>query len=542
MSESLIVTLGLKDAGVNKQITAINKELRFLDKEFKTANKSSKDFETSSEGLKNKLTYLEKKYEANSERLKAYKQKVEDTKTAIAKKEEELQKLTSAEEVNEKAVEKTSNQLNRMKETLRDTERNISLTEAEMRNLSNETESVNAALKKQYNKKLKDLSENLNSLGDKLQTAGGKISSLGGNLMKLSSPLLAFSAYSAKVAMDFEESMSNVAALSGATSDDLEKLSDAAKEMGVSTSKSAKESADALGYMSLSGWDTQQMLTGLEPILRMSEAAGADLALKSNLVTDSMSSLGVEVNDLNRYLDIVAKSQSSANTSATQMLEAYISCGGTFKNLNVPLEESATWISILANRGKKASEAGNSLNSVLVNLTGGSSTAKGAMDELGVSAWDLDGNFIGIEATLRLLNDALATCTQEQKTNFESAIGGKTQLDTLQALLSGLNEEYVDLKATITDSDGELNKLGQTMQDNAKGNVTKLKFQLEGLGIQIGNYLLPHINSLLEHLSNLITWFGNLDESTQKSIVQFGLMTFAGGGLLKGIGSLTQKK
>lgn len=224
------------------------------------------------------------------------------------------------------------------------------------------------------------------------------------------------------------------------------------------------------------------------------------------------------------------------------MLEGYISCGGTFKNLNVPLEESATWISVLANRGKKASEAGNSLNSVLVNLTGGSSTAKGAMDELGVSAWDLDGNFIGIEATLRLLNDALATCTQEQKTNFESAIGGKTQLDTLQALLSGLNEEYVDLKATITDSDGALNKLAQTMQDNAKGNVTKLKSQLEGLGIQIGNYLLPHINSLLEHLSNLIKWFGNLDESAQKSTVQFGFRTFVGGGLLKGIGSLTQKK
>ena len=543
MSESLIVTLGLKDAGVNKQITAINKELRFLDKEFKTVNKSSKSFETSSEGLKNKLTYLEKKYEANSEKLKAYKQKVEDTKTAIAKKEEELQKLTNAEEVNEKAVQKTSNQLNKMKEILRDTERNILLTEAEMMNLSNETESVNEALRKneleQYTKKLKDLSENLNSLGDKLTNVGTKISSLGGNLMKLSSPLLAFSGYSAKVAMDFEESMSNVAALSGATSEDLEKLSDAAKKMGASTSKSAKESADALGYMSLAGWDTQQMLTGLEPILRMSEAAGADLALTSDLVTDSMSALGVEVKDLNRYLDIVAKSQSSANTSATQMLEAYISCGGTFKNLNVSLEESATWISVLANRGKKASEAGNSLNSVLINLTGGSSTAKGAMDELGVSAWDLDGNFIGIEATLRLLNNALATCTQEQKTNFESAIGGKTQLDTLQALLNGLNEEYVDLKETITDSDGALNKLAETMQDNAKGNVTKLKSQLEGLGIQIGNHLLPHINSLLEHLSNLITWFGNLDESTQKSIVKFGLLTFAGGGLLKGIGSLT---
>ncbi|PPV16578.1 phage tail tape measure protein [Clostridium butyricum] len=145
-------------------------------------------------------------------------------------------------------------------------------------------------------------------------------------------------------------------------------------------------------------------------------------------------------------------------------------------------------------------------------------------------------------SNIRLLNDALATCTQEQRTNFESAIGGKTQLDTLKALLSGLNEEYVDLKATITDSDGVLNKLSETMQDNAKGNMIKLKSQLEGLGIQIGNYLLPHINSLLEHLSNLITWFGNLDESAQKSTVHFGFRTFVGGGLLKGIGSLTQEK
>lgn len=218
-----------------------------------------------------------------------------------------------------------------------------------MRNLSNETESVNDTLKKneleQYTKKLKDLSENLNFLCDKLQTAGGKISSLGGNLMKLSAPLLAFSGYSAKVAMDFEESMSNVKGVSGATEKDLDKLTNAALRMGAETSESSKECADALGVMSLAGWDTQQMLTGLEPILRMSEAAGADLALTADLTTDSMAALGIEVNDLNRYLDIVAKSQSSANTSATQMLEAYISCDGTFKNINAPLEESATWIS-----------------------------------------------------------------------------------------------------------------------------------------------------------------------------------------------------
>lgn len=255
---------------------------------------------------------------------------------------------------------------------------------------------------------------------------------------------------------------------------------------------------------------------------------------------DSMSALGLTTDQLSHYLDVCSQAQRSSNTSATQMMEAYISCGGTLRTLNVPLEESATILGRLADQGKKGSESGVSLNSVLVNLTGGSSKAKGAMDKLGVSAWDSKGNFIGLTNTLKILKDRLATCTQEQRTNFESAIGGKTQLDTLNMLLNGLGSQYDTLSGKINNCGGVTEDMYNIMNNTAEGNIQKLKSKLEGLGIQLGEKLIPRVNELIDKLSGLIDWFGNLDEGTQQTIINMGLFTFAVGASLKAVGDLTQ--
>lgn len=254
---------------------------------------------------------------------------------------------------------------------------------------------------------------------------------------------------------------------------------------------------------------------------------------------DSLSALGLSVEDLTKYLDVCAQAQRKSNTTADAMMEAYIACGGTLNNLNVPLDESATYLGILANRGKKGAEAGNALNSVLINLTSGAGQAGEAMQKLQLSSFDAEGNFKGMNVVLNELGDKLATCTEEEKNMYLAMIGGKTQIDTLNALLSGTSEEYSKLNYEIKNSKGALDEMAKTMQDNAKGNVERLKSQLEGLGLQIGDKLLPHVNSLIEKLSGLIAWFGNLSEGTQQSIVKMGLLTFATGGALKGIGSIT---
>ncbi|HBJ1646516.1 TPA: phage tail tape measure protein [Clostridium botulinum] len=331
--------------------------------------------------------------------------------------------------------------------------------------------------------------------------------------------LTGLTASSVKTYATFEKSMSKVQALSGATGEDFKKLSDKAKEMGAATSKTASESADALGYMALAGWNTKQMLTGLEPILRASEAGEMDLATCSDLVTDSMSAMGISVDNLGHYLDVVAKAQASSNTSMQGLLEAYIGCGGTLKNMNVSVEESATLLGTLANRGKKSSEAGNALNSILINLMGTTSTTSGALKELGVSAYDSEGNFRGVTTTLKDLSVAFAKCTPQQRDMLQAQLGGKTQMDTLQALLSGVNEEYDTLNGKLKDCNGYMTEAAKTMQNNLIGKLTALKSAFEGVQIQIGEKLAPYLMSFMDNITVKLPKIGEKISSTMEKVI-----------------------
>lgn len=544
MSDSeLIVTIGAKD-NTSTVIRKVNNELKYLDKEYELARKSSKNFETSQEGIKKKLETLSSKYEANRIKLDAYKKKLIEVQENLTKEKEKLEQLKVAQGDNAKAIEKTEANISKYNSQLHNTQNSIKLTEAEMRNLNSEINNTSLSL---ANFKVNQFKENMEQVGQKVQSAGEKIkdfgnglSSAGTGLMKLSSPINALSVYSAKTAIDFEQAMADLQATSGATGDNFEALRLKAEELGRDTCKSANDSAAAMKYLALAGYDNKQILESTEPILKASVAWGADMATSADLATDSMSSLGLTTDQLTHYLDVCSQAQRSSNTSATQMMEAYIGCGGTLRALNIPLEESATILGRLADQGKKGSEAGVSLNSVLVNLTGGSSKAKGAMDELGVSAWDSAGNFIGLTNTLKLLKERLAACTQEQRTNFESAIGGKTQLDTLNMLLNGLGSQYDTLSGKINNCSGVTEEMYDIMNNTAQGNIEKLKSKLEALGIQLGEKLIPKVNNLIDKLSNLIDWFSNLDEGTQETIINMGLFTLAAGASLKAVGSLTK--
>lgn len=248
--------------------------------------------------------------------------------------------------------------------------------------------------------------------------------------------------------------------------------------------KAAAESADALGYMALAGWEVDQMLTGLEPILRASEAGEMDLATCSDLVTDSMSAMGIEIGGLNHYLDVCTKTQSIANTSMQELLEAYTVCGSTLKNMGVPLETSATLLGALANRSQKGSEAGTALNSILVNLMGNTERTATALDELGVSMYE-NGQRRDLAVVLSDLNVALSQCSEQQRDTFTAFLGGKTQMDTLQNLLAGMSGEYGDLNEQILNSEGCLIDTAKIMQENFNGSIVAAKSAIEGLGISI---------------------------------------------------------
>lgn len=321
-----------------------------------------------------------------------------------------------------------------------------------------------------------------------------------------------------KTGADFEKSMSGLAATAGidAGSEQYKRLEEAAREMGRATSKSAAESADALQYMALAGWSVENSIKGLPSILHLSEASGMDLARTSDMVTDTMSALGISINELPGYLDVVAKAQNTTNQSAEQLMEAYLGVGGTLKSLGVSTEESATALGVLANRGTKGSEAGTALNAIMVNLTTGAGQAGKAMEALGVSAFDSEGNFIGLKATLEKVNEATKGMTQEERNAALAAIGGKQHLDSLQKLMAGLNDttadgtqEWAAITEGLKNAGGALEEMRNRKVDNLAGDIDVIKSAASDLGISIYKDINTPLRSAVQLGTDMITELNN---------------------------------
>lgn len=509
------------------KLSSLNKSLRLFDQNAAEAFRTGAD----------STQIFKDKQKALAEAVKQAEQQLNGLIQAQQEANRQIAEGTNHEELDADAMRRLATEIQRAQNQLQSLRNEQQLMD---RGFINEADAARQAAEAQ-----KELAQARSDLGtlvqhktsiDSLKTS---ISELGDAFTKLATAagaaLTAAGGYVVNVGTKFEASMSKVQALSGATGEDFDKLSSAAKEMGATTSKTASQAADALGYMALAGWKTEQMLGGLEPILRASEAGGMDLATCSDLVTDSMSAMGIAVEDLGHYLDVVAKAQSSSNTSMQQLLSAYVQCGGTLRNLNIDIEESATLLGTLANRGKKGEEAGTALNSIMVNLIGANRSAKTAMDELGVSAWDSNGNFIGLTETLQLLLDTLndPSISDAQRNNFIAKIGGKTQMDTLQALLSGVNEEYEDLYGVLNDCAGASEDAAKTMQQNLTGSMTMFGSALEGVGIEIYESfkepLTQAVNEGTDMLSGLVTRIsdGDLSGTVEKIAKSFGKLVLS---------------
>lgn len=312
----------------------------------------------------------------------------------------------------------------------------------------------------------------------------------------------------------FEQSMAQTGATAGATAEELAAMRQAALAMGRSTSKTAAESADALGYMALAGWSVSDSIAGLEPILRLSEATGMDLARCSDLVTDSMSALGLEVSDLAGYLDVAARANNKSNQTAEQLMEAYIGVGGTLRGLNVPIQESGAALGVLANRGIKGSEAGNALNAVMINLTTGAGQAGKMMSKLGISAFDSSGNFIGLEETIRQVYEATKDMTDAQRNAALAAIGGKQHTDALNALMAGLTTTTADgvsewnaLADSLYNSEGAMMDMAAAVTDTWEGAKARLDSAIDDLKINLVSTFAPYakdaINSVAEYIPRI---------------------------------------
>lgn len=304
---------------------------------------------------------------------------------------------------------------------------------------------------------------------------------------------------------DFEASMSNVEALSGASGDQLQALTDKAKEMGATTKFTAGESADALSYMALAGWDTQSMLQGISPVMELAAAANMDLASASDIVTDYLTAFGLTASDTTHFVDVMAYAMSHSNTNVEQLGEAYKACAATAKSMGYSVEETTAVLATMANAGIKGGEAGTALNAIMTRLA---TNTKGCADELekyGVSIYDSQGNMNSLSDILTGLSAVWDNLTDQEQANLAKTIAGTNQYSKLQTIMAGCSDQaakggqsFSDYASALENCSGTAGKMAGTMLDNLNGKMTLFESAADGLEIAVGEQLTPAMSDLYE--------------------------------------------
>lgn len=375
----------------------------------------------------------------------------------------------------------------------------------------------------EYTKGLADASSQTSSIGGKIASGLGTAAKVGGAaLAAASGAMLAFGKSAVDAGMNFDSSMSQVAATMGYSLDDIANnvngaadtmntLRDFAQEMGSTTAFSASEAADALNYMALAGYDAEKSMDMLPKVLNLAAAGGMDLARASDMVTDASSALGLDTEQTAEMIDKMAVAASKSNTSVEQLGDAILTVGGTAKMMSGGTTELSAALGILADNGTKGAEGGTKLRNILLSLGAPTDKAAAMMETLGVSAYDADGNMRPLQDTFADLNSAMSEMTDAEKTDVINTIFNKADLKDVNALLATSADRWDELSAAIDDSTGAAADMAAVQLDNLEGDVTLFKSALEGAQIAVSDALTPALRDFVqfgsEGLSTLTSAF-----------------------------------
>lgn len=310
--------------------------------------------------------------------------------------------------------------------------------------------------------------------------------------------VVGFGASSVKTGANFDEAMAQVAATMGTTVDKIQELRDFAQDMGATTVFSATQSAEALNYMALAGYDANKSMTMLPNVLNLAAAGSIDLARASDMVTDAESALGLSTQEVNAMVDQMAKTASKSNTSVEQLGEAILTIGGTAQFMAGGTDRLQTVLGLLADNGIKGSEAGTHLRNMLLKLSSPTTEGAAAIEELGLQVYDSEGKMRDMKAIMLDLNTAMSDMTDEQKVKTISALFNARDVAAVNALLNTTEDRWNELGSAIKDADGAAKAMAATQLDNLAGDVTLFKSALEGAQIAISDSLTPTIREFVQ--------------------------------------------
>lgn len=510
--QGITVEIGGDTTKLQNALKGVNGQIKSTQSQLKDVNKLLKLDPGNTELLAQKHKLLAEAVSETKEKLATLKTAAEQANTALANGEISKEQYDALQ-------------------------REIVETEQDLKNLETQANQSATVVQK------------IAATGEKLKTVGDNISSAGQKLLPVTAGVTALGTASVTTAANFESSMSQVQATMGITKDSMSKvngqsvntmdtLSKLAKKMGAETAFSAFECAEALNYLALAGYDTEQMCNTLPTVLNLAAAGDIALADASDMVTDAMSALGMGVDEAETMVDQMAKTASTTNTSVAQLGEGILTIGATAKSIKGGTAELNTALGILANNGIKGAEGGTHLRNIILSLQNPTDKAAAQMEALGISVYDSEGNMRSMNDILGDLNKSMDGMTSAEKSNIIGTIFNKTDLSSVNALLANTGSTWDSLQKSITESGGAAQQMADTQLDNLQGQITILKSALEGLAISFGELLMPAIKQIVGWVQKFVDWLNGLSEGTQKTVVTIALLAAALGPVLIVIGKV----
>ena len=531
--KGITVEIGGDTTGLEKALKNVNSTIKNTQSQLKDVNRLLKLDPGNTELITQKQRALKDAIGATSEKLETLKQAQEQAKQQLENGDLGQDKYDALQ-------------------------REIIETEQELRRLQEEAASTSVSLSK------------IDQAGKKMEAFGDSVTSAGQKIMPASMAVAGLGAAAVKTAADFDTSMSKVAAVSGATGDDLDALRDKAREMGAKTKFSASEAADAMNYMAMAGWKTGDMLEGIEGIMNLAAASGEDLATTSDIVTDALTAFGLTAQDSGHFADILAAASSNANTNVSMMGETFKYCAPIAGALGFSAEDTAQAIGLMANAGIKSTQAGTALRTIMNNLAGEVKITGSALGEITIATTNADGSMRDLSDILSDCRGAFSQLSESEQAAAAEALVGKNAMSGFLALMNAGEGDIEKLSSAIDscsdtfvktvdgaiipmsqaleegvewieEYSGVSEKMAAVMQDNLGGQLTILKSQIQELAISFGEMLMPAIRAIVSRVQAFVDKLNSMSESQRKAVLTIGLIIAALGPLLVILGTVISK-
>ena len=495
--KGITVEIGGDTTGLDKALKGVNSTIKTTQSSLKDVNKLLKLDPANTNLVTQKQKLLK-------DAVNATKEKLEALKTAQEQAREQLENGTLGQDKYDAL------------------QREIIETEEELRRLQQEAETTSSVLSK------------IDEAGKKFEKVGDTITGAVKEIMPVSSAVAGLGAVSIKTSADFDSAMSQVAAVSGATGDDFEALRDKAREMGSKTKFSASEAAEAMNYMAMAGWKTEDMLSGIEGIMNLAAASGEDLATTSDIVTDALTAFGLSAQDSSHFADLLAAASSNANTNVSMMGETFKYCAPIAGALGYTAEDTAEMIGLMANAGIKSSQAGTSLRTIMTKLQGDLGLYGEALGDVTILTTNADGSMREFSDIIADCRDAFSKMSESEKAASAETLVGKNAMSGFLALMNAAPGDIEKLESAIaTCSDevdgysGAAEKMAAVMQDNLNGQITILKSQLQELAISFGDALMPAVRKVVTAVQGFVDKLNGMSESQRNTILRIGMLVAA---------------